>query len=69
MVSFDFTFRSMFIKEIVEDYGSLWTGERISYLSTNIDSFQGNMVYVVHGVFKTCASILLGAEYFQERRF
>ena len=56
MVSFDLTFRSMLIKEIVEDEGSLWTEGSISWISINIGSSQDKRVQVVYGAFITCVS-------------
>ena len=47
MASFDLSFRSMFIKEIVEDEGSLWTEGSTSGLSINRGSYHDNRVQVV----------------------
>ena len=51
MVSFDLSFRSILVKEIVENEGALWTERRISWLSINIGSSKGNRLQVVDGAF------------------
>ena len=57
MVTFDLSFRSMFINEIVEDEGSLWTEGSISWISINRGSYQGNRVQVVDCSFYSSFSV------------
>ena len=66
MVTFDFSFRSMLIEDIVEDEGSLWTEGSISWLSINISYYNGKRVQVAGGDFCPCidVGVLLGAAYF-----
>ena len=61
MMSYDLSFISMFIDEIVEDEGSFWTEGSISWLSINIVSYNFNKVQVVDGAFNPCVGIFLGA--------
>ena len=63
MVYFDLSFRSMLIKEIVEDKGELWTEGISLHLSINIGSHQGNMVQVVGGAFYPCVGTFLGSSF------
>ena len=60
MVSFDLSFRSMLIEEIVEDEGALWTEESSSWLSMNRGSCQGKRVHVVEGALHPCVGVSLG---------
>ena len=57
MVSFDLSFRSMLIEDIVEDDGALWTEGIISWLSINRGSYHGKNVQVVNGTFFPCVGI------------
>ena len=67
MVSFDLSFRSMLIDDIVEDEGSFWNERSILNIFINIGYYQGNMVQVVYGAFCTCVSVLSGAVYNSQR--
>ena len=51
MVSFDLSFRSMFIEEIVEDEEAFWTEVIISWLSINRGSCHGKKLQDVDGYF------------------
>ena len=51
MVSFDFRFISLLIKDIVEDDGALLNEGRISWLSVNRGSYQGKRLHVVYVYF------------------
>ena len=64
-MSFDLGFRSMLIKEIVEDKGSLWTEGIISWISINRGSSQGKRVQVVGGDSRPCVGLLLGTRSFE----
>ena len=57
MVSFDLSFRSMLIEEIVEYEGALWTEGSISWLSNNRGSYHGKKVHVVDCAFLHCISV------------
>ena len=59
-MSFDLGFRSMLIKEIVEDKGSLWTEGIISWISINRGSSQGKRVQIVDSDFFPCVVVLSG---------
>ena len=61
MVPFDLSFRSMLIKEIVEDEGALRTEGSISWISINIGSYRGKSIHVVDGAFHTCVGVSPGA--------
>ena len=63
MVSFDLSFRSMTIEDIVEDVGALWTEVSISWLSINRGSHHGNRVQVFGGAFCPCLVVLSGGVY------
>ena len=63
MVSFDLSFISMLIEEIVEDEGAIWTEGRILCLYINRNYYQGNMLQVVYGVFCSCVRVSLGAAF------
>ena len=65
MVSFNFSFKSMLIEEIVEGGGALWTGGIISWLSINRGYYIGNRVQAVGDSFCpfVSVSLLSGAAY------
>ena len=58
-VSFDLSFISIYIKDIVEIKGELWHKGRSLYLSINICSYQCNRVQFVNCSFFTCVNIML----------
>ena len=61
MVSFDLSFRSTLIGEIAEDEGALWTKSSISWISINMNYYQGNILQVDDGGFICSARVSLGA--------
>ena len=63
MVSFDLSFRSMLIEEIVEDEGAIWTDRSISWLSVNRGSSQDKRIQVVYGELFPCIDVFSGAVY------
>ena len=63
MVTFDLSFRSMFIREIVEDEGSLWTEGSTSGLSINRGSYHGKTVQFFDGAFFPFVIFSFGAAY------
>ena len=63
MVSFDLSFRSMLIEDIVEDKISLLTGVIFLWLSINRGSYHGKRVQVVDGAFCPFVGFLSGAAY------
>ena len=63
MVSFDFSFRSMLIEEIVKDEGALWTKGGISWLSINRGSYRVKIVQVDDGAFHPCVGVSSGAAF------
>ena len=63
MVSFDLSFRSMLIEEIVEDEGAILTEGRTSWIYINIGSYQGKMVHVVDCAFRPCVGVSSGAAF------
>ena len=69
MVSFDLSFRSMLIEEIVEDEGAIWTDRSISWLSVNRGSSQDKRIQVVYGEFFPCIDVFSGAVYCWGRHF
>ena len=69
MVSFDFSFRSMFTNEIVEDEGELSTEVRISWLSIKKQIYQHNRLKVVDKSHFNFFGIPLGETYHQGRSF
>ena len=60
MVSFDLSFRSVLIDDIVEDEGSLWTQGIILWISTNRGYYKGKRVQVFDGDFCHCNAVLQG---------
>ena len=63
MVSFDLSFRSMLIEEIVEDEGALWNEGIILCLFINRGYYQVNMLQVVYGAFCNCSGVSPGATF------
>ena len=63
MVSFDPSFRSMLVKEVVEGEGALWTEGIISWLSINRITYQVNRIKFVDGAFHPCGGVSLRVEF------
>ena len=57
MVSFDLSFRSILINDIVEDEEAYWTEGRISWVLMNGGSYHIKWIQVVNGGFCPCVSI------------
>ena len=63
MVSFDLSFRSMLIKEIVENEGELWSEVSITWLSINRVSYHGKRLQVVYVALRPFFGVLSSAAY------
>ena len=68
-MSFDLSFISTLIKNIVEDEGAIFNVGSISWISINGGSYQENRVHVVDIYFHPCVGVLLGAAYHQGQHF